>query len=177
VHDEYVPIAHHLSTTAPRAGRAGTASLLRARVLLSRTSLDAQLARGDDAQHSPQLALRAAQLCALTTRRPLGRTILALLDRAQSRRTYFTSAAPLCAEAIAYARPALIQLAVALQSPEPARAQGVAQVMGLLRDAAGPLHATSDQPSALYFAARRALLTMRPCAASCVELVEHGQEG
>ena len=70
------------------------------------------------------------------------------------------------------ARPALEQLAVALSSPEPVHAAGVAQVLVLLRDGAGPLYAHERGGSPLYFAARRALLTMRPCADATVELVE-----
>ena len=86
-----------------------------------------------------------------------------------------TSAVPVSREVLEDARPALEQLAVALCSPEPARPEGVAQVLVLLRDGAGPLYAHERDGSPLYCAARRALLAMRPCAPTTVELVEHGE--
>lgn len=171
-----MPVAHQLITAPkPRVRSASAPVALSLRVLVRRTALDARLAEGEDPEHTPELALRARQLRELKTRRPLGRAILAILDRAESRGPSFTSAVPVSREAIDDARPALAQLAIALRSPEPVRAQGVAQVLVLLRDGAGPLYARDDEPSTLHFVARRALLAMRPCAPCPVELVEHGE--
>jgi hypothetical protein len=140
--------------------------------LLRRASLDARLAAGEDPQSAPDLALRARQLCDLHTRRALGRDIVALLNRAGDQRWSLTSAIPRSGAAIDAARPALTQIAIALRSPEPVRAQGVARVLVLLRDGNGPLYVHDGDGSALYVAARDALLAMRPCAPCTVELVE-----
>jgi hypothetical protein len=175
MHDECVPIAQQLTTTAPRAERSSPGLRLSLRALLQRTALDARLARGADPDGAPELALRARQLRSLSTRRPLGRAILSIIERADATRPALSSAIPVSREAIDYARPALIQLAIALRSPEPVRPEGVAQVLTLLRDGAGSLYARETQPSTLYFDARRALLAMRPCSPSSVELVEHGE--
>jgi len=140
--------------------------------LLRRASLDARLAAGENPQGAPELGLRARQLRDLDTRRALGRGVLAVVQRADRRRWSLTSTIAPAAPAIDDARPALIQLAIALRSPEPVRAQGVARVLVLLRDGNGPLYARDAEPCALYFAARDALLAMRPCAPCTVELVE-----
>jgi hypothetical protein len=142
--------------------------------LLHRVSLDARLAAGEDSHATPELERRAGQLCDLSTRRSIGRAVLAAIDRAQ-RRGALTSAVPVSTDALDEARPALAQVAIALSSPEPVRPQGVAQVEMLLRDGGGPLYAGDDDTSALYYTARRALLAMRPCTpCPSVELVEHG---
>ncbi len=143
-----------------------------ATTLLRRASLDARLAAGEDPQSAPDLALRARQLCDLDARRRLGRDLLGILRRAETWRWSLTSTIAPATAAIGDARPALIQLAVALRSPEPVRAQGVAQVLVLLRDGNGPLYAHGDEPGALYFAARDAMLAMRPCGPCTVDLVE-----
>jgi hypothetical protein len=144
--------------------------------LLHRASLDARLAAGEDPHATPALRRRASQLCDLSTRRSIGRAVLAAIVRAQ-RRGSLTSAVPVSPEAFQEAHPALAQVAIALSSPEPVEPQGVAQVVKLLRDGGGPLYATDDDTSALYYSARRALLAMRPCEtpAHHVELVEHGE--
>jgi hypothetical protein len=178
VHHEFVPTVQALTTTTkPRTSQWPASALLSMRVLLRRSAFDARLALGEDPQHTPELALRARQICELSTRRDLGRAILAIVDRAEARESSLTSAVPVSRDAVAYAGPALRQLAIALQSPEPVRAHGVAQVLVLLRDAGGPLHAPTDRPSTLYFAVRQALLAMRPSGPCTVELVERGQAG
>ena len=151
-----------------------TQPLLTASTLLHRASLDARLAAGEDPEATPELALRAQQLSDLTTRRSIGRAVLARLESTEVRWS-LTSAVPVSREVLEESRPVLEQLAVALSSPEPARPEGVAQVLVLLRDGAGPLYANERDGSPLYFAVRRALLAMRPCSPSTVELVEHGE--
>jgi hypothetical protein len=168
-----VPFAQPLTTTShkPRARRTESAVALSLRVLLRRRALDAHLAAGIDPDQTPELARRARQLCDLDTRRPLGRAIEAIVARADTPGPTLSGAIPAPRSAIDFARPALTQLAIALRCPEPVCAQGVAEVVVMLRDGAGPLY-VDDGESSLYFAARRALLHMRPCAPSSVELVE-----
>lgn len=146
-------------------------------VRLHRNALDAQLATGADPEDSPELALRADQLCSLDARRALGRTLAKTTDRACRDATWLSSAIPVSRAAVDEALPALTQLEIALRSPEPVRPQGVAQVLMLLRDGAGPLYVDNADHSALYYAARQALLAMRPCEAPAhdIELVEHGK--
>ncbi len=149
-------------------------SRLAVSTLVHRASLDARLAVGEDPHATPELQRRAGQLCDLSTRRSIGRAVLAAIDRAQ-RRGVLTSAVPVSPDALDEARPALAQIAIALSSPEPVRPQGVAQVVRLLRHGGSPLYAHDDDTAALYYSARRALLAMRPCTpCPAVELVEHG---
>jgi hypothetical protein len=145
-------------------------------VRLHRRALDAQLAVGAEPEQSPELWVRAQQLCDLPARRALGRTLAKTTARARRDKTWLSSAIPVSRDAVNEALPALAQLEIALRSPEPVRPQGVAQVLELLRDGAGPLYVDNDDHSALYYAARRALLAMRPCTpCAAVELVEHGE--
>jgi hypothetical protein len=145
-------------------------SVTAATTRLHRGALDARLAAGTDPQTTPELALRARQLTDLSTRRAIGRDVLAVIDRAHPRTEAISSAIPAAGAAIEETAPALTQLAVALRSPEPVCPWGVAKVLVLLRDGGGPLYAPDGD--ALYVAARDALLAMRPCAAAAVESVE-----
>ena len=123
----------------------------------------------------PSSALRARQLCDLSTRRSIGRAVLAA-PRARAARWSLTSAVPVSREALDEARPALSQLAIALSSPEPVRPQGVAQVAraAARRRRAAVRHDDGGSRAVLRRSPRPAgHAPVR--AVHAVELVEHGR--
>jgi hypothetical protein len=133
---------------------------LAARVLLTRSGLDARIAAGEDPAADAALTLRGAQLASAGNRRAVADGLERALHR--SRRTRSISAAiPVNEEALAAARPAIEQLIAALRGNGTKRPQGVALAAQLLTDAASPLYAPSEV-NALYGAARAALLALTP---------------
>jgi hypothetical protein len=114
--------------------------LLRLRVHLTRGSLDRQIARGVALADTPALALRARQLAAESTRRPLAadlRHVVGYAERVESRSRL--SAVMLEPARVRAGRGALLRLAERLEAPAPVSPQGVALARVLLTDAASPL--------------------------------------
>jgi len=134
------------------------------RVRLGRAALDGRLARGEEPARDALLALRASQLCRLATRERLADGLMSALARAEGVSQSVSAAIPVRRAQVDDARPAVLELAVALRSPEPVCARGVALTRELLVDGNGPLYAPGG-PGALYAAACRALLWLRPTPA------------
>lgn len=148
-------------------GSVTSSALIPAAVRLRRSSLDARIERGDDVASDELLARRAHDLQALETRRRYGHALLGVLDRGEHHGAELTAALPVQVKATRRAHDELVQLAVALLSPEPVRARGVLLARELLCDSASPLFAPS-KPGALRRAASQALEALRPPPAPTV---------
>jgi hypothetical protein len=118
-----------------------TRLLDRLMAMLRAPRLDAELAAGASPDSRPELALRARLLVSVPTRRRLARTVERLVATAQQPPTArCCSAVPVCWDRVRDSAPELRQLAMALAAPGPVPARGVALVMVLLCDGAGPLY-------------------------------------
>ena len=118
---------------------------LRARVWLTRGSLDQRLAQGESIVESPELARRAEQLASIRCRHSLATGIRRLIDDAERPAYRLSAAVPIQRRAIRRARRELDRLAAILDGTEPARLAGIARVQRLLTDGNSPLYmATPD---------------------------------
>lgn len=126
-------------------------------VRLAGPRLDARLAAGEDPFSSPALALRAARLSSTRLRRQLAEGIEHAL--AGGGNGTLTAAVPADAAAVEIARPALVQLAAALQSRDRVGVRGVAMTQLLLTQPGSALYAPGS-PEELYGRAREALLAL-----------------
>jgi hypothetical protein len=127
-------------------------------VRLAAGRLDALLAAGDDPFGSAALALRAAQLASRRTRAQLATG----LDHALARERdpgALTAAAPVDADAVELAQPALKQLTHALRARERVAIRGLAITQLLLSRPDSALYA-ARYPEQLYERAREALLAL-----------------
>jgi hypothetical protein len=131
---------------------------LAARVLLTRSGLDARLAAGEDPASDPALTLRSAQLVSAAGRRELARDLERAL-RHSGRGQSLSAAVPVNQEALAAARPAIEQLIAALRGRAAPRPQGVALAAQLLTEPASPLY-TPSEIDATHRAVLAALLTL-----------------
>ncbi len=134
----------------------GTATLgLRLRVLLHRGRLDGMLARGSDADGSPELTLRAAQLTDQSHRAGLADSLGDVVSIAERHGRMRTVSPPLATREVRAARAALLGLAYELRESATVEPAGVVLAQRLLTDGTGPLyvHAQND---ALWRAARDA---------------------
>jgi hypothetical protein len=113
---------------------------LRLRVVLSSGRLTRRLADGADAVESRELALRARQLTAPAFRAALASSLDNVLERAARPRPLVSSQVPLDRTKVRAAGEEIAGLSARLRSPEPVRAQGVAQALLLLTDPELPLH-------------------------------------
>jgi hypothetical protein len=113
---------------------------LRLRVLFRRHALDRELAEGLAAEAARDRALRARQLIEPENCRRLAHTLRDLVAHAESPpRAAFSSAIPVSRELVLIWRDAFLDLAARLEQPGYANATGVARVLRLLTDGAGPL--------------------------------------
>lgn len=121
---------------------------VRLAVLLRRTTLDRRLARGADPVTSRALALRAGQLAGPRSRDLAVFGLESALSEAQRRGPrYLTSAIAPDRAAVLANRDALLAIVDRLRSPSPVRPAGVARLLVLLRDGAGPLFVTGEPGS------------------------------
>ncbi|HEY1354904.1 MAG TPA: hypothetical protein VGF09_01180 [Solirubrobacterales bacterium] len=117
-----------------------TPLLLRLRVLFRRHALDRELAEGLAAEAARGRALRARQLIEPEHCRRLAVTLRDLVAHAESPpRAAFSSALPVRRELVLIWRDAFLDLAARLVQPGHTNATGVARVLRLLTDGAGPL--------------------------------------
>jgi hypothetical protein len=113
----------------------------RLRVQLHRTRLDRQLAEGVGSDSTEDRALRARQLARRRTRRRLARSLRARVNDAERPiAPHLSAAVPLSCKAVLSSREGLLGLAERLDSPDPLNPCGVARVLVLLTDGAGPLY-------------------------------------
>ena len=113
---------------------------LRARVLLHRGRLDAQLAGGSAAHESPELALRAGQLTGARTRCELAASIERLVRTAHGTAIRRSSSPQLARRDVCACSRQLMDLARQLRAPRELNPMGVAQIERLLTDGTGPLY-------------------------------------
>ena len=120
---------------------------LRLRVLFRRHALDRELAEGLPAEAARDRALRARQLVEPERCRRLAVTLRDLVAHAESPpQTAFSSAIPVRRELVLIWRDAFLDLAARLAGQGSVSATGVARVLRLLTEGAGPLfNPYSDQ--------------------------------
>jgi hypothetical protein len=133
--------------------------MLRLRARLDWRRLNARLAAGADPSGDAELALHASRLASQSRRRRIAGAVERVCRRPDPAARL--SAIPVHAAAVDVARPALLQLAMALRSRESVSARGVALTQLLLTEPGGPLY-QSEHPSSLHDAAREALLALVP---------------
>jgi hypothetical protein len=135
---------------------AGFGALWRARALLFRGRLDAELAAGTDSESDPALARRARRLTCPRYRRRLAVSVERLVEETHADPgSFLTSAVPIRREQVAQASGTLLSLAGALRDVDPVDARGVALTLRLITDPTSPLY--SGTAGALQDAAREAL--------------------
>jgi len=130
---------------------------------LRAAQLDRRLARGESAESSVALALRAARLVRPAARRDLARTVwrvMALAQRPPSVRT----AVRVCRPHVRAANQELLDIGERLVASGPVSAYGVARLRALLADGAGPLYqpGSPDHLGALLHQVRAALDVLTP---------------
>jgi hypothetical protein len=114
---------------------------LRLRVGFSRFRLDRELAEGQPAGASPELALRARQLTELPARRKLARSLRhTVADARRPNPPGFSSSVPMRRDAVRICGEAMLGLADRLEQEPPLSASAVARVLVLLSDGTGPLY-------------------------------------
>jgi hypothetical protein len=128
---------------------------LEARVFMTRSHLDAELAAGRDPHSTAMLELRAAQLLRPSYRRRLASALHERL-MAALRGPQPTSAAPVVRDQISDASGTLLALAQVLHAAADVHPRGVAMVSSLLRDGTSPFYLQTVR-GALEFQARLAL--------------------
>jgi hypothetical protein len=133
----YHDIEASLDLALAPTGHAGP--LARARVILRRSRLDRELARGADPNQSELLAIRARQLTGEHNRRQLAEGIGRLIDEAGRPRRGLSSALPVSREEIALALPQLRQIQAMLAIDGTVYSRGVAMLNCLLTDGGSPL--------------------------------------
>jgi hypothetical protein len=129
----------------------GVATPLRMKVWWDKDRLTRALAEGYASTDSPELALRAGQLTAKSTRTALAESVETLVrDATQCRRPALTSQVPLDLEKVRGVAEDLEELAARLRSDEPVRPQGVARVVLLLTDPEKPLYGLGTRVQLLH---------------------------
>ncbi len=114
---------------------------LRLRVGFSRFRLDRELAAGQPAGASKELALRARQLTELPARRRLASSLRhTVADAQRPNPPGFSSAVPMRRDAVRSCGEAMLGLADRLEQEPPLSASAVARVLVLLSDGTGPLY-------------------------------------
>jgi hypothetical protein len=113
----------------------------RLRVQFHKGRLDRQVAHGFGSDPAEDLALRARQLAGMPIRRRLARSLRARVkDAERPPALRVTAAVPLSRRVVRSWRESLLGLAERLEQPDPVNACGVARVLLLLTDGAGPLY-------------------------------------
>lgn len=120
---------------------------VRARVRVRRQRLDALLAGGTEPSKSPELALRAQQLCSREARKMIAGSLRrAVTDASENRVHLISSAVPVYYPGVNRWSEGLIGLAEALEQPTPVEPCGVARALQLITDGSGPLFHPSAAP-------------------------------
>jgi hypothetical protein len=113
----------------------------RLRVTFHSGRLDQQVADGFGPDPIEDRVLRSRQLARMRTRRRLARTLRARVkDAERLPAPQLSAAVPLCRRTVLRWREGLLGLAERLERPDPVNPCGVARVMLLLTDGAGPLY-------------------------------------
>ena len=136
-------VTQHRAHLLPRVRRGP--SLLRARVWLTRQSLDHRLAHGESTLASPELARRGEQLASIHSRHSLAVGIRRVIADAERPTRALSAAVPVQRRPILGARARLEQLAADLDAHEPVKLAGIARVRLLLTDGASPLYSPLPQ--------------------------------
>ena len=133
-----------------KAGRSGPSDVpsavpptlrRRLRVQFHKGRLDRKVADGFGSDASEDLAVRARQLAGMRIRRRLARSLRARVkDAERPPALRLTAAVPLSRRVVRSWRESLLGLAERLEQPDPVNACGVARVLMLLTDGAGPLY-------------------------------------
>jgi hypothetical protein len=117
---------------------------LRMRVWWEKDRLTRYLAAGVPSVDSRELALRAGQLTAKSTREVVAASIEDVLERASHRKPLVTAQAPLPRKKVRTVAPELVELEERLLTRAPVRAQGMALALLLLTDPERPLWGTGS---------------------------------
>jgi hypothetical protein len=117
---------------------------LRMRVWWAKDRLTRQLAAGVASVDSRELALRAGQLTARSTREVVSDSIDEVIEGAERPTAVFSSRAPVGRKKVLAARGELRELAGRVRAGEPVRAQGMALALLLLTDPERPLWGTGS---------------------------------
>jgi hypothetical protein len=117
-------------------------------VLVSGRRLDRELASGRDPGCSDAHRLRARELTDASTRHHLARSLRSVVsDAARPPRSCYTSAAPPLRREVIACREGLLGVADRLEGPGPLNVCGVARVMSLITDGAGPVYSRGAERS------------------------------
>jgi hypothetical protein len=131
----------------------------RARVLLARERLDAEIASGLIPEAEPLRALRAHQLTARRMRDRLARSLESLVALSERARPGLSAAVPIRRREVRSARPALLRTAKLLRSEDEIDPRGVALLLELLADGASAIYnARADRR--LEHVARRVMFAL-----------------
>lgn len=138
---------------------------MRLRVKLTAPRLDAALAANRPPAGEAG-ALRAEQLCSEHVREHLAQALDGVCRQSATRKGRSASI-PVSGDGLELARPALRSLSQTLRAPGPHAPRGVALTRLILTEANSPLYRPTH-PTALYKAARAALLALVPSARAAV---------
>jgi hypothetical protein len=123
---------------------------LRMKVWWSKDQLTRALARGESSTDNRELALRAGQLTAKSTRADVASSIDELLEQARRVKPVLSSRVPFDRSKVRAVKGEFSELAVRLRSDAPVRAQGMARVMLLLTDPEKPLYGSGTKVQLLH---------------------------
>jgi hypothetical protein len=118
---------------------------LRMRVWWAKDRLTRELASGVASIDSRELALRAGQLTAKSTREVVACSIEDLLQEAARPNPVLTAKVPIDSSKVTAVSEQLSDLADRLRTPDPVRPQGMALVLLLLTDTERPLFGTGTE--------------------------------
>ena len=113
---------------------------LRLRVWARSPDLDRRLAEGVWPTNSPELAMRAKQLCSARARRQLSGTLTAAVEEARRPRALHSARAPIVTPEVRRAAPHLEGLADDLVTIGEPRVRGIALASFLVCDPGSPLY-------------------------------------
>jgi hypothetical protein len=131
----------------PTDSRARGPSLtLRLRTRWERDRLDERIARGADPGASPELELRAQQLCTDHERNRLARALEDALEAARTPARPLTVSVPLRRAAVRESAQDIEALIRRLRDDQPVDPQGAALTRRLVSDGASPLYYEGGQP-------------------------------
>jgi hypothetical protein len=139
------------AVAAPEVGFGRLTALgLCMKVWWSKDALTRALAEGHDSTESRELALRAGQVTAKSTRAEVADSIEELLKQARRLRPVLSSQVPIDRPKVRAVKGELVELVSRLRSDEPVRAQGMARVMLLLTDVERPLYGIGTKVQLLH---------------------------
>jgi chaperonin cofactor prefoldin len=123
---------------------------LRMKVWWSKDELTRALAEGRASTDSRELALRAGQLTAKSTRKEVADSIEDVLNQASRKRMVLTAQVPIDRRKVRSVKAELAELVARLRSDEPVRPQGMARVLLLLTDVERPLFGDGTKVQLLH---------------------------